>query len=104
MSAVLSSLCTRGMEADPLFRFRDGRVLNRQHFVTAVKEGLDKAGTDSSKYSGHRFRIGAATTVAKNRVEDSIIKTLGRWESLAYLQCVKIPRRQLAGYSSILVP
>ena len=102
--AVLNYLCTRGMEAGPLFQFRDGKVLTRQHFVTVVKAGLDKAGIDSSKYSGHSFRIGAATTAAQNGMEDSIIKTLGRWESLAYLQYVKIPRKQLAGYWSILAP
>ena len=102
VSAVLNYLCTRGMEAGPLFRFSDGKVLTRQHFVTAVKAGLDKAGIDSSKYSGHSFRVGAATTAAQNGMEDSIIKTLGRWESLAYLWYVKIPRRQLAGYLNIL--
>ena len=30
------------------------------------------------------------------------MKTLGRWESLAYLQYVKLPRSQLAGASNIL--
>ena len=98
MAAVLDYLCARGMEH---FRFSDGKVLTRQRFVTAVKAGLDKAGIDSSKYSGHRFRIGAATTADQSGMEDSIIKTLG---SHAYLQYVKIPRKQLAGYSSILAP
>ena len=55
VSAVLNYLCTRGMEAGPLFCFSDGKVLTRQRFVTAVKAGLDKAGIDSSKYSGHSF-------------------------------------------------
>ena len=104
VAAVLDYLCARGMEAGPLFRFSDGKVLTHQRFVTAVKTGLDKAGIDSSKYSGHSFQIGAATTAAQNGMEDSIIKTLGRWESLAYLQYVKIPRKQLVGYSSILAP
>ena len=79
-------------------------MLTRQRFVIAVKAGLDKAGIDSNKYSGHSFQIGAATTAAQNGMEDSIIKTLGRWESLAYLRYVKIPRKQLADYSSILAP
>ena len=104
VSAILNYLCTRGMGDGPLFRYIDGRVLTRQRFVTAVKAGLDKAGIDCSKYSGHSFRIGAATTAAQNGMEDSIIKTLGRWESLAYLQYVKIPRKQLASYSNILAP
>jgi len=31
-----------------------------------------------------------------------MIKTLGRWGSLAYLEYIKIPRDQLASYSGIL--
>ena len=103
VSAMLSYLCARGMENGPLFKFEDGRVLTRQRFVAVVKEGLQRAGIDSSKYNGHSFRIGAATTAAAKGIEDSIIKTLGRWESVAYLQYVKIPRSQLAGYSNMLV-
>ena len=34
-------------------------------------------------------------TAASRGVEDAIIKTLGRWKSLAYLEYVKIPRDQL---------
>ena len=51
---------------------------------------------------GHSFRIGAATAAARRGIEDSVIKILGRWESAAYQQFVKIPRDQLACYSCIL--
>ena len=87
----------------PLFIFKDDRPLTRQCLVTALREVLQVAGVDQSKYSGHSFRIGAATTAAARGMEDSIIKTLGRWNSIAYLQYVKIPReQQLASYSKIL--
>ena len=39
---------------------------------------------EASEFAGHRFRIGAATTAAARGVEDSLIKTLGHWESSAY--------------------
>ena len=67
-----------------------------------VRAALQKAGVKDQDYCGHSFRIGAATTAARKGVEDSIIKTLGRWESVAYLQYVRIPREQLAGYAQVL--
>ena len=44
--------------------------------MTALREVLQVAGVDQSKYSGHGFRIGAAITAAARGMEDSIIKTL----------------------------
>ena len=64
--------------------------------MTAVKEALDAAGVESGQYSGHSFRIGAATTAAARGLEDSTVRTLGRWKSLAYLEYIRIPRAQLA--------
>ena len=87
VAVMISYLCVRGMADGLLFKFMDGRVLTRQHFVSeAVREGSDKAGIDSFKYSGHSFRIAAATMAAARGIEDCIIKTLGRWERMAYLQ------------------
>ena len=70
--------------------------------MAAVHDGLQKAGIDQDKYCGHSFRIGVATTAAAKGIENSLIKTLGRWESLVYLQYIKLPRSQLAGVSNIL--
>ena len=95
VAALLDYLSVRGSSPGPLFTFADGRLLTRQRFVERVREGLSKTGIDQSKYCGHSFRIGAATTAAARGVEDCIIKILGRWESLAYQQYVKVPREQL---------
>ena len=102
VAAILSYLTCRGTGPGPLFRREDGRGLTRSHFVSSVRSALEKVGLDQSAYCGHSFRIGAATTAAVRGIMDSIIKTLGRWESLAYLQYVRIPRQQLIGYSSVL--
>ena len=67
-----------------------------------VRAALRKAGVGEQDYCGHSFRIRAAITAARKGIEDSIIKTLGRWESVAYLQNVRIPREQLAGYAQVL--
>ena len=102
VAAMLDFLAARGTDEGPVFTFRDGSFLTRQRFVELVCAALRKAGVDQSRYCGHSFRIGAATTAAQKGLEDCMIKTLCRWESVAYLQYVKIPRDQLAGYSKLL--
>ena len=102
VAAILSFLLCRGSAPGPLFRFASGEYLTRKRFVELVRAALTRAGVDQSKYCGHSFRIGAATTAAAQGIEDSIIKTLGRWESVAYLQYVRIPREHLTQYSRVL--
>ncbi len=85
-------LVRRGNEPGPLFIFEDGSPLSRPRFVTVVRQALAAAGVDPKPYSGHSFRIGAATTAAKKGVEDSTIKMLGRWKSSAYQLYIKTPR------------
>ena len=102
VAAMLGFIAVRGPAAGPLFTFADGSFLTRQRFVDMVRAALQKAGVNQHQYCGHSYRIGAATTAAKKGLEDSIIKTLGRWESMAYFQYVKIPREQLAGYAKLL--
>ena len=103
VAAMLDYLAVRGMEPGPLFRFQDGRCLTRQRFAAAVRDNLSRAGVDQTRYCTHSFRIGAATTAAARGIEDAVIKTLGRWDSLAYLQYVRIPRERLVGMSRRLV-
>ena len=53
-------------------------------------------------YSGHSFRIGAATTALMD-VEDSVIKMLGWWESAAYQWYICTHKDTLAAMSVRLV-
>lgn len=57
-----------------------------------MRSAPQQAGVDATKYSGHSFCIGAASTAAAVGVQDSTIKTLGRWQSSAYQLYVQIPR------------
>ena len=76
--------------------FREGSrstvQITRRRFVARVREALTAAGVDSSAYSGHIFRSGAATKAAKCGVSDTVIKMLGRWKSSAYQLYIKTPR------------
>jgi len=102
VKSLLNYMVRRGKKEGPLFLFRNGSYLTRQRLVDAMRKALLKAGLDPVQFCGHSFRIGAATTAAKNGMEDSVIKTLGRWRSLAYLEYIRIPRDQLASYSRML--
>ena len=61
---MLDNTARRGNAVGPLFQFRDGRFLTCARFVAAVRSALVEAGLDAKLYSGHSFRIGAATTAA----------------------------------------
>ena len=49
-------------------------------------------------YASHSFRIGAATTVAAIGQTPSLIKTLERWSSNAYMTYIHCPKVSLLQY------
>ena len=91
VAALLSYMVQRGKGEGPFFKFADGRLLTRESFVRAVREALTSLGYDCTHYAGHSFRVGAATTAAQKGMQDSLIKTLGRWESAAYMVYIQTP-------------
>ena len=103
VGAVLDYMVRRGSGQGPFFLFSDGRFLSRERFVASVRSALQAAGVEASDYAGHSFRIGAATTAALCGVQDSLIKTLGRWESSAYMLYIRTPREALCAVSRSLV-
>lgn len=103
VQAIGDYLRMRGACSGPLFVRQDGTALTKTSFVKEIREALSTLGySDSNQFSGHSFRAGAATTAASLKIEDSIIKTLGRWDSTAYLLYVRVPRDQLKGISKEL--
>ena len=95
-------LALRGSSEGPLFTFNEGRPLTRQQLSSMVQSILHTAGYTGS-YSGHSFRIGAATTAADRRVADHLIKTLDRWSSDAYQIYIRTPVSSIVHVSRQLV-
>ena len=97
VSAMLGYLATATSTS---FRFQDGRSLSRSIFVDQVREALTAVGISTAGYSGH---IEAATTAAAAGLSESLIKTLGRWRSSAYMTYIRTPTSTLIGASQFLL-
>lgn len=80
---------------EPLFLMENGQPLTRSYFILHLKNVLARLGLDTSFYSGHSIRIGAATSGASARLEDHLIRTLGRWSSDCYRTYIRTPRNVL---------
>ena len=103
VAAMLGYLVQRGNAPGPLFTFADGRPLTRNRFVAALRSALRECGIDPSLYAGHSFRIGAATAAAAWGLQESLIKTLGRWDSAAYMAYIHTPQSTLIAVARSLV-
>jgi hypothetical protein len=76
---------------DPLFITKTGMPLSRNYFISLFRDTLMKIGIDPQAFSGHSFRIGAATSAAAAHIEDHLIKVLGRWSSDSYCRYIRTP-------------
>ena len=91
MAAICNFLGLHGAAPGPLLYDADGRPLSRQQLSSSVQSILHSAGYPGS-YSGHSFRIGAATIAAPMRsVPDQLNKTLRRWSNDAYQLYIHTP-------------
>ena len=90
VGAVAAYLAVRGREPGPFFKFATGTPRSRTALVSMMRTVLGSSGVDASKYSGHSFRIGVATTAASAGIE-----TLGRWEIAACLLYIRVLRDRL---------
>jgi hypothetical protein len=78
--------------SQPLFVDPNGNVLRRRYFVSTVKLLLSFLSLDPSRFSGHSFRAGAATSGAQIGMDNWEIKMLGRWSSEAYNVYIRNPK------------
>ena len=103
MSAVLAYLARRPDTSGLLFIHSNGVPWSRSFLVNSLRIALTDAGIDTSGYSGHSFRIGAASAAAKAGLPDSLIQSLGRWKSAAFLSYIRIPVDRLVSASRLIV-
>ena len=103
VAAILHYMVQRGTKPGPFFMLSDGKYLTHDIFVKAVWDGLSTVGIQSTDHAGHSFQIGAATTAACRGIQDSTIKMLGSWQSLAYMLYIRTSRMTLCAVSKALV-
>lgn len=78
----------------PLFVNAHGDILTRAEFLDMIRHLLSRLNLDDSRYCGHSFRKGAATSSA-GVMEDHLIQTLGRWSSNCYVRYISISKDEL---------
>ena len=74
--AYIAYIAKRGKEQGLLFRFKDRCLLMKDRFVSRVRETLSQAGVNEKLYSGHNFRIGAATTAGRKGLFSDALKVV----------------------------
>ena len=99
MAAVVAYIVLRQDRSGPFFINSHGGAVTKSWLVQQVRTILAGLGLPQGEDAGHSFRIGAATSAALAGVEDSTIQTLGRWQSSAFLQYIRMPQEQLAAIS-----
>ena len=102
VTAVIAYMAVRGPSPGSFFKLANGLPFTKSSFTSKIRAGLQAVGLPESSFAGHSFRIGAATAAANAGIEDSVIRTLGRWSSSAFLTYIRTPREQLARFSATL--
>ena len=102
--AVLAYIAVRPPFQGPLLCiYRDGSPLTRFDLVTSIRHALSGSGLPLDSFTGHSFRIGAATSAALAGLPDSLIQTLGHWRSSAFRVYIRTPVSTLAAVPHTLV-
>lgn len=94
---------SRPPPTQPLFQFVSGTPLSRSLLTSKVRSLLLAAGVPNAQdYSGHSFRIGAATTAAAAGLPDWQIRAMGRWQSDCVLRYIRTNASELLAVATAL--
>eukprot|EP00731_Ephydatia_muelleri_P032930 Em0024g474a len=86
VTAILDYINVRRDTPGYFFVDSQEKPISKARFIAGLREALKESGYPDDQYAGHSFRIGAATAAPIAGVEDSLIQTLGRWHSAAFLR------------------
>ena len=87
---LVAFLSVRGSVPGPLFCKANGSPCSRHELSNVLNNTLRFSALDVSRFKGHSFRIGAATSAAAAGCSDAEIQTFGRWKSSAYKKYIRI--------------
>ena len=73
----------------PLFCHFSGAPLTRYQFNSILNKTLDICNIDHTNFKSHSFRIGAATTLARQGTDKEKIQVAGRRKSDAYFLYIR---------------
>jgi len=90
VSALMNYLKISGHTSGPLFKFRCGTPVSSYFFKSSLKLLLQFIGLNTNLYTGHSFRIGAATSAAARGVPLAVIQHMGRWKSNAFQHYIRL--------------
>lgn len=79
----------------PLFLLQDGNALSRHRFLGMFSTVCERSGINPAGYSGHSFRVGAATSAAASKVPDHLVQALGRWSSSCYKTYIRTSKANI---------
>ena len=85
---MLAYLASRPSTWDHSF-FASAETLSWEHLVRALREAIHAAGLNTTQFSGHSFRIGAATVAVAAGLSDPLIQVLGQWKVAAFQSYIR---------------
>lgn len=62
------------------------------YMVAVIQVALFAGGIKAENYAGHRFWTGSTTAATSHNLPDSLVKTLGKWKSAAYILYIRAPQ------------
>lgn len=86
----------------PLFILPNGAPITKVWFSSHLATVLKNCGLSPLQYTGHSFRIGAATTAAEHGIPTSTIKLLGRWSSSAFESYIRPEQKFISKAQQII--